>query len=473
MIGRSGHPAIGQPTDLGIPDSELGMWPNPEPRTLKPGCGGKVAVVSHAGALAGRGACEPTAGTGVWATAREAFWIALETLRTHKLRSALTLLGVVIATTTLIVVMSIINGMNLYIADHLANLGTNTFIVHQFKWAQGFEAYLRARRRNRPLRLEEFEYLKENLQGYMNIGATAELSPSPQARYKDAVIDQVDFTGETPRMIDIGKQKVAFGRYFTDSDYAHDATVCFIGQDLVDKFFPTIDPLGKEVLVQGLPFRVVGVAERLGSTFGLSQDNFVQIPLTTFRKIFVGRPELFVSVQAPDAQHMMELEDEVRALLRARRHIPYKDDDNFGINTSDTLMSAWQMLTGTIFAVTIGIVAVFMVVGGIVIMNIMLASVTERTHEIGIRKSLGARRRDILMQFVIESAVMAGVGGFLGVLLALLISEIVDIFFTSSVPLSAVVVGLVVSTAVGLFFGIYPASQAARLDPIEALRTEL
>ena len=186
----------------------------------------------------------------------------------------------------------------------------------------------------------------------------------------------------------------------------------------------------------------------------------------------MGRPGLSVAVQAPDALHMMELEDEARALLRARRHIPYKDDDNFGINTSDTLMSAWQMLTGTIFAVTIGIVAVFMVVGGIVIMNIMLASVTERTHEIGIRKSLGARRRDILMQFVIESAAMAGVGGLVGVLLALLISKIVDIFFTSSVPLSAVVVGLVLSTAIGLFFGIYPASKAARLDPIEALRTE-
>ena len=431
-----------------------------------------MAVISQASALVGRAGRKPAAGTGVWATAREAFWIALEALRTHKLRSSLTLLGVVIATTTLIVVMSVVNGMNLYIATHIANLGTNTFIVHQFKWAQGFEEFLKARRRNRPLRLEEFEYLKENLQDYKNIGAATQLSPSPQARYKGAVIDQVDFTGVTPSMIDIGKQKVGFGRYFTDSDYAHDATVCFIGQDLVDKFFPSTDPLGKEVLIQGLPYRVVGVAERLGSTFGQSQDNFVQIPLTTFRKVFVGRPELFVSVQAPDAQHMMELEDEVRALLRARRHIPYREDDNFGINTSDTLMAAWQMLTGSIFAVTIGIVAVFMVVGGIVIMNIMLASVTERTHEIGIRKSLGARRRDILMQFIIESSVMAATGGAAGVALSLIVSKIVDIFFTSSVPANAVVIGLVLSTGVGLFFGIYPASKAARLDPIEALRTE-
>jgi putative ABC transport system permease protein len=169
---------------------------------------------------------------------------------------------------------------------------------------------------------------------------------------------------------------------------------------------------------------------------------------------------------------MVELEDEVRALMRARRHVPYQDDDTFGINASDTLMDAWKNLTGTIFAVTIGVVAVFMVVGGIVIMNIMLASVIERTHEIGIRKSLGARRSDILWQFVIEAGVMSATGGMLGVLLAVLIARLIAMVFTASVPLSAVVVGVTLSTAVGLFFGIYPASKAARLDPIEALRTE-
>ena len=169
---------------------------------------------------------------------------------------------------------------------------------------------------------------------------------------------------------------------------------------------------------------------------------------------------------------MLVLEDEARALLRARRHVPYREDDNFGVNASQTIMDLWNQIMGSIFAVTIGIVAVFMVVGGIVIMNIMLASVTERTHEIGIRKSLGARRRDILMQFVIESIVMACTGGGIGVLLAFIVSAIVDHFWTSTVPLSAVLVGLLLSTAVGLFFGIYPASQAAKLDPIEALRTE-
>jgi putative ABC transport system permease protein len=411
--------------------------------------------------------------TGIWVTSREAFWIALEALRTHKLRSFLTLLGVVIATTTLIVVMSVINGMNRYIADRIANLGANVFIVHQYKWAQGYEAWLKARRRNQPIRIEDFEFLRDSLKGYKNIGAEAWINSSDnQARYKGRTIYEVEISGETPNMIDIGQTKVESGRYLNDTDYTHESMVCFMGQDLVDGFFPNVDPLDKEIQVNGIPFRVIGTAQKLGSIFGQSQDNFVQIPLTTFRKVFRPRPSLAVSVQASNSLQMSVLEDEVRALLRARRHTPYTEDDTFGINASETLMDSWHELTGSIFAVTIGIVAVFMVVGGIVIMNIMLASVTERTHEIGIRKSLGARRRDILMQFVIESAVMAGAGGAIGILLALIVSKIVDVFFTSSVPLSAVLVGLFLSAAVGLFFGIYPANKAANLEPIEALRTE-
>ncbi len=411
-------------------------------------------------------------GTTVWVTAREAFWIALEALRGHKLRSFLTLLGVVIATTTLIVVMSIVNGMNLYIAEHIANLGTNTFVLHQFQWAQGFDEFLKAQRRNRPIRLEEYEYLKENLPGYQAIGAMTNLTPNPPARYKTHLIDEVELKAVTPSFADIGREKVENGRYISDSDYQHGSRVCVIGADLVEKLFAGLDPIGKEVQLAGLPFRVIGVTEKLGSTFGQSQDNFALVPLSTFRSIWMARPELLVFVKAPDSRHMMELQDEVRALMRTRRHVPYREPDNFGINASDTLMSAWQNLTGTIFAVTIGLVAVFMVVGGIVIMNIMLASVTERTHEIGIRKSLGARRRDILWQFVIESGVMAGVGGVAGVLLAALIARLVNMVFTASLPLNAVIAGVTLSTGVGLFFGIYPASKAANLDPIEALRME-
>ena len=339
-------------------------------------------------------------GITLWVTAREAFWIALEALRSHKLRSFLTLLGVVIATTTLIVVMSVVNGMNLYIAEHIANLGTNTFVLHQFQWAQGFDSFLNARRRNKPIRVEDFEYLKDNLQGYLRIGAMTQLNPSPPARYKGHVIDEISLSGMTPSFADIGREKVEKGRYISETDYQHNARVCVIGQDLVEKLFANVDPLDKEVQLGGLPFRVVGVTEKVGSTFGQSEDNFALIPMSTFRTIWVGRPELLVFIKAPDGAHMTELQDEVRALMRIRRHVPYSEPDTFGINASDTLMSAWKNLTGTIFAVTIGLVAVFMVVGGVVIMNIMLASVTERTHEIGIRKSLGARRRDILWQFV-------------------------------------------------------------------------
>jgi putative ABC transport system permease protein len=393
-------------------------------------------------------------------------------LRTHKLRSFLTLLGVVIATTTLIVVMSVINGMNLYIADHIANLGANVFILYQFNWTTSSEAFLKALRRNKAIRIEDFEFLRDNIKGYKNIGAEAYLDGGAEAKYKGHLMYEVNISGETSNMIDIGQAKVESGRFINDADYQHESMVCFIGQDLVDEFFPSLDPLDKEINIRGIPFRVIGVAARIGSTFGQSQDKFVAIPLTTFQKVFVARPNLAVSVQAWDAQQMMLLEDAVRALMRARRHIPYKEDDNFGINASDTIMALWHQLTGSIFAVTVGIVAVFMVVGGIVIMNIMLASVTERTHEIGIRKSLGARRRDILMQFIIEASIMALTGGAVGVMLSLMISKGVSIFFTSSVPLSAVLVGLFLSAGVGLFFGIYPASKAANLEPIEALRTE-
>ncbi len=408
----------------------------------------------------------------LWTTAREAFWVALEALRTHKLRSFLTLLGVVIATTTLIVVMSVVNGMNLYIAEHIANLGANTFVLHQFKWAQGFDAFLNARRRNKPIRMEDYEFLADTLHGFQQIGAMSQLATNPIARYQTQVDDEITLTGVTPTFVDIGREKVSSGRYINDAEYHHNARVCVIGQDLVDKLFAQTDPLDKEVSLAGIPYRVIGVMEKVGSTFGQSQDNFAVIPLTTFRGMSATRPELMVFIKAPDARHMLELEDEVRALMRVRRHVPYAGEDTFGINASDTLMSVWQNLTGTIFAVTIGLVAVFMVVGGIVIMNIMLASVTERTHEIGIRKSMGARRRDILWQFVIESGVMAAMGGITGVLLATLIARLVNIIFTASVPISAVIVGVTLSTTVGLFFGIYPATKAARLDPIEALRTE-
>jgi putative ABC transport system permease protein len=291
-------------------------------------------------------------------------------------------------------------------------------------------------------------------------------------RYGGRSIDEVSLMGVTSSHAYIGREKVAWGRYITDQDYRHNTRVCFIGQDVVEKLFPAADPIDKELTVGGHNFTVVGVAEKVGSTFGMSQDNFVFIPLGTFRNLFMPRLALVVYVKAPDAQHMMELEDEVRVLMRARRHTSYRDDDTFGINASETLMSAWQDLTGTIFAVTIGVIAVFMVVGGIVIMNIMLATVTERTHEIGIRKSVGAKRSDIMWQFLIEAAALAGRGGLMGVAFSYALAWLVAVVFTAEVPTSAVIVGVTLATLVGVFFGIYPARRAAALDPIQALRAE-
>ena len=239
--------------------------------------------------------------------------------------------------------------------------------------------------------------------------------------------------------------------------------------------FASVDPIGKTVRAETHEYQVIGVAERIGSAFGQSQDNFMIIPLHTFEKE-LHRPRDWVGifVQAGSAEMMSACEDEARMLMRAWRHLPYDAVDNFAILGSDSIMKLWHDLTGTLAGVAVGLVSVFLVVGGIVIMNIMLASVTERTREIGIRRSLGARKKHILLQFMMESAVLASTGGIIGVLLAYALVALVGA--TTSIPvktpLSAVITSLVVSTAVGLFFGIYPATRAARLDPIEALRAE-
>jgi putative ABC transport system permease protein len=272
------------------------------------------------------------------------------------------------------------------------------------------------------------------------------------------------------RGIDVGS-----GRYINESDDEHRASVCFIGTDIVKRFFPNTDPIGKQIRVGPFVYEIVGVAKEKGSVLGQSQDNFVHIPLGAYLKSWSGpKTSIFVMIQALGPDWMEAAQDEARAVMRARRKVPYNEEDNFGVVAPTAITGLFDELMGNIFSIALGLTSVFLVVGGIVIMNIMLASVTERTREIGIRKSLGARRRHIVMQFLVESSIMAAVGGLIGVLAAMTTGMAVTAAtsFPIVTPMHAFVIALMLSTGVGLFFGIYPAVRASRLDPIEALRFE-
>ena len=292
--------------------------------------------------------------------------------------------------------------------------------------------------------------------------------------YKEISTMDVDLQGVTEDIAAINNVQVDTGHSITPEEARRHAPVAFIGNDIRIRFFEGVEPIGKTIQIENRPYEVIGVAKTLGSVFGNSQDNFVMIPIASYFKTYGSRNGIRIVAKAMDQEHLMQAQDEVRVLLRSFRHLRPGQDDNFSLFASETFVNLWERLTATIAAMAIGIVSVFMVVGGIVIMNIMLAVVTERTHEIGIRKSLGARRRDILNQYLVESSVLAGTGGFAGVALAWAIAIAVRNLtpMPMALPWSSVLLGVGLSTIVGLFFGIYPARQAAKLDPIEALRAE-
>jgi putative ABC transport system permease protein len=408
------------------------------------------------------------------ASMNEAVSIALRSLRSSKLRSFLTLLGIILSTTTLIAVMSIINGMNVYVAEKIADMGADGFTIVRWAFLGDFspKRFLELSKKNPELSSDEYYYLRENVTLLKELGMRS--STGRRVDYQGKHLEQVSIVGGTSNLSVLSNVQTETGRYFSDAEDRNHRSVAFIGQDVKDEFFPGSDPIGKTIEIEGRPFEVIGVAKRIGSVFGQSQDNFAHIPVHTFFKMFSSRRWISYVGQATDHSQFFQAMDEVRALLRARRHVPPGADDNFAIVTSDAILGFWERLTAAIAGTAVAVVSVFMVVGGVVIMNIMLAVVTERTQEIGIRKSLGARRSDILNQFLVESSVLSAAGGLIGVIIAWVIAVLVRNItpVPMALPLSSIVIGVGLSVVVGLFFGIYPARQAALLDPIEALRAE-
>jgi putative ABC transport system permease protein len=407
----------------------------------------------------------------------ETLKLAFDAIWSHKLRSVLTLLGMIIGVTAVVVVVSLIQGFNRYVDEKIAGIGSKSFSLRRFGFDdfRSTDSIAEAQRRNKELTFDDYDYLRERATLVDKLGAKA-LPSTATTKHGNEMMESIRVDGATANCVDIENIEASEGRFFTNAEDISSANVVFIGADVASQLFPVGSPVDKEITINGLPYRVVGVAAAKGTVFGMSQDNFATIPLKTYVKNFgpaVRQRSFYMVATSKSDDQFSEAVEEVRALMRARRGLRYGQKDTFGIGTPDAIMATRDQVLGPIFIVAIAVPAIALVVGGIVIMNIMLVSVTERTKEIGIRKSLGARRSDILKQFLIEAITLSAIGGVIGVLLAWIAGRIVTaVFFPTYLSVAAVVVAVTVSGLVGVLSGILPARKAAMLDPIEALRAE-
>ena len=406
------------------------------------------------------------------AALREDLFIAFGSIRAHKLRAALTVLGLTMGVATLITVMTIVQGANLYVEQKIANLGTNVFQIARTPFAVVDFAVITKALRNKKLNVEDMRAVAEGCPHCQEVGAQA--TSTVNLRYKDRELQDTSLEGQTPNMAEIDTRTMARGRFFNESEDLHSAAVCVVGDKVVSEFFAGADPIGRMIRAGTDECTIVGTYEKIGSVLGQDRDNFIVVPLSTFLRARGARFSLTLQIKALGGRQMFErAQDEARAALRARRHLTVQPDDFF-VGTADTYITLWESISSAFFAVFVMVSSISAVVGGIVIMNVMLVSVTERTKEIGVRRAVGATENDILRQFLTESVLACLLGGCMGIAIGFACALALRTFtsFPAAVESWVALLGVVLSSMIGVFFGIYPAYRAARLDPVAALMAE-